>query len=120
MGPLRSRNTGKFAITGAWSVRLRSGGYHADHVHPRGWLSSACYIALPSGIGAGEGNPPDRAGWLRLGRPGIATDPPLPPDHFIKPEPGSLVLFPAYMWHGVEPFRSEEPRLSVAFDVLPA
>lgn len=118
--PLRSRNTGKFAISGAWSVRLRSGGYHADHVHPRGWISSACYIALPPGIGSGTGEPPDRAGWLRLGRPGIATDPPLPAEHFVKPVPGSLVLFPAYMWHGVEPFASGERRLSVAFDVVPA
>jgi uncharacterized protein (TIGR02466 family) len=119
-GPLRSRNTGKFAISGAWSVRLRSGGYHADHVHPRGWISSACYIALPAGIGRGEGEPPDRAGWLRLGRPGIVTDPPLSAEHFVKPEAGSLVLFPAYMWHGVEPFASDERRLSVAFDVVPA
>lgn len=119
-GPLRSRNTGKFAITGAWSVRLRSGGYHADHVHPRGWISSACYIALPPAIGAGAGPHPDRAGWLRLGRPGVATDPPLAADHFVRPAAGRLVLFPAYMWHGVEPFESGEPRLSVAFDVAPA
>jgi hypothetical protein len=38
----------------------------------------------------------------------------------VKPEPGLLVLFPAYMWHGVEPFTSGERRLSVAFDVVPA
>src|SRR5260221_2644294 len=44
-----------FAISGAWSVRLRSGGYHTDHVHPEGWISSAGYIRLPSGRGgAGE------------------------------------------------------------------
>ncbi len=104
-----------FAISGAWSVRLRSGGYHTDHVHPEGWISSACYIALPSGMaGASE-----HAGWLRLGKPGIATAPALEADHHVKPEPGLLVLFPAYMWHGVEPFESPEPRLSVAFDVVP-
>ena len=107
---------GGFAISGAWSVRLRSGGYHTDHVHPEGWVSSACYIALPSTLGRGS----DRAGWLRLGKPGIATAPALKPDHFVRPEAGLLVLFPAYMWHGVEPFESAEPRLSVAFDVVPA
>jgi len=37
-----------------------------------------------------------------------------------RPEPGLLAQFPAYIWHGVEPFVSEEPRLTVAFDVLPA
>jgi uncharacterized protein (TIGR02466 family) len=117
---LRAHNTGRFTISGAWSVRLRSGGYHVDHVHPDGWLSSACYIALPPSVGNGSGDQPDRAGWLRLGRPGISTTPALLADHFIKPEPGLLVLFPAYMWHGVEPFESEQPRLAVAFDIVPA
>lgn len=116
--PLRSRNTGDAAISGAWSVRLASGGHHADHVHPRGWLSSACYIALPPAIGTGERN--ERAGWLRFGQPPVTTKPRLTADHFVKPKSGLLVLFPAYLWHGVEPFESDLPRLSVAFDVVPA
>ncbi|MBA2412325.1 MAG: tetratricopeptide repeat protein [Burkholderiaceae bacterium] len=114
--PLRARNSGRTAISGAWSVRLRSGGHHADHVHPHGWLSSACYIALPPTIGDGTSA---REGWLRFGRPGVKTVPPLEADHFVKPRPGLLVLFPAYMWHGVEPFVSDQSRLSVAFDVVP-
>ena len=117
--PLRARNTMRFGLSGAWSVRLRSGGHHADHVHPHGWISSACYIKVPPTVGRGEGEQ-DRAGWLRLGRPGIRTAPPLEAAHFVRPEPGRLVLFPAYMWHGVEPFESDQPRLSVAFDVVPA
>ncbi len=35
-------------------------------------------------------------------------------------EVGVLVLFPSYMWHGVEPFESDRARLTVAFDALPA
>ncbi len=74
---------------------------------------------LPPSIGVGTTDN-DRAGWLRFGRPAIKTEPPLAADHFVKPEPGLLVLFPAYMWHGVEPFESDRARLSVAFDVVPA
>ncbi len=122
--PVRSRNTGGAAISGAWSVRLNSGGHHADHVHPKGWLSSACYIALPPSIGAGTEDAGtadnNRAGWLRFGRPPFRTEPPLAADYFVKPKPGLLVLFPAYMWHGVEPFENDQPRLTVAFDVVPA
>lgn len=114
---LRARNTGRAALTGAWSVRLRSGGHHADHVHPHGWISSACYVALPPCIGDGEAG---RAGWLRFGRPPVRTQPALDADHFVQPRRGMLVLFPAYMWHGVEPFESDQSRLSVAFDVIPA
>lgn len=116
-GPMRSRNRGTAIFTGAWSVRLRSGGYHTDHVHPLGWLSSACYIALPDAIGSGaEGH---RAGWLRFGQPAIPTRPALAAEHYVRPEPGLLALFPSYMWHGVEPFEDEKPRLAVAFDVVP-
>jgi len=114
--PFRSRNTGRFAQAGAWSVRLSSGGYHTDHVHQRGWLSSAFYVAVPP-VMQPEAT---RAGWLRLGRPGITTEPRLAPDFHVKPEPGKLVLFPSYMWHGVEPFESDRARLTVAFDALPA
>lgn len=118
--PFRTRNTGRMVVTGAWSVRLDSGGHHTDHVHSRGWLSSAFYVSVPSSISRSDAGYSQRAGWLRLGRPGIATKPPLAPDFYVKPQAGSLVLFPAYMWHGVERFESEEPRISVAFDALPA
>jgi tetratricopeptide (TPR) repeat protein len=113
--PLRVRNTGRWAFQGAWSVRLRPNGFHADHVHSHGWLSSACYLSLPQAV---EG--PDRQGWLKFGQPGVATDPPLGPEHFVKPEPGLLALFPSYMWHGTVPFGGGEPRLTIAFDLVPA
>ena len=113
--PLRRRNTGAYRIKGAWSVQLQPDGYHADHLHPDGWLSSACYITLPAAV-AGEG----REGWIKFGQPGIPTDPPLEPRHFIRPEPGLLALFPSYMWHGTVPFSGDETRLTIAFDVVPA
>ena len=113
---LRSRNTGRYAMEGVWSVRLRPGdGRHLDHVHQRGWLSSACYIALPPAVEA-----VGRQGWIKFGEPGTPTAPALGPEHFVKPEPGRLVLFPSYMWHGTVPFGGETPRLSVAFDLVPA
>jgi tetratricopeptide (TPR) repeat protein len=110
---LRARNTSKYRLNGIWSVRLNPKGYHVDHLHPMGWLSSACYIALPKAVEKG------REGWLKFGEPGVATAPKLDPEHFVKPEPGMLVLFPSYMWHGTAPFGGKEPRLTIAFDVAP-
>lgn len=111
---VRSRNTGAYGLNGAWSVRLRAGGHHTDHLHPHGWLSSACYIALPPAIERGH------EGWLRFGQPGVSTVPTMAAERFVKPEPGLLVLFPSYMWHGTVPFTGDQPRLTVAFDVVPA
>ncbi len=113
--PLRRRNTGDYAIQGAWSVRLRPEGYHVDHVHQQGWLSSACHIELPPVIDAG-GN----EGWLKFGEPGVRTQPVLAAEHVVKPEAGRLVLFPSYVWHGTVPFSGDRERLTVAFDVVPA
>ncbi len=111
--PLRVRNTGGYGYQGAWSVRLRPGGFHTDHIHPEGWLSSACYVALPPTEAA------SREAWIKFGEPGIPTRPALGPEHFVRPEPGLLVLFPSYMWHGTVPFRGDATRLSVAFDLVP-
>ncbi len=103
-----------FRIAGAWSVRLRPSGFHANHVHPRGWISSAFYVALPAAVG----DETSRAGWLKFGEPGPPTRPALPPEHFVKPEPGLLALFPSSLWHGTVPFGGDEARLSIAFDVV--
>lgn len=114
-GPLRARNSGRWRIQGAWSVWLRPGGFHADHVHSQGWLSSACYIEVPGRV-AGDG----KEGWLKFGEPGVPTAPALPYQHAIQPKPGTLALFPSYMWHGTIPFSGDEPRLTIAMDIVPA
>jgi len=112
--PLRARNTGRWKIDGIWSVWLRSNGFHHNHVHPTAWLSSACYIELPDQVDAGG-----QEGWIKFGEPNPVTSPSLSYEHAVKPEPGMLVLFPSYMWHGTIPFSCYEPRLTVAFDIVP-
>src|SRR4051794_29855470 len=97
-------------FAGAWSVRLSGGGYHANHVHPAGWISSALYIVLPPDLGQGD------AGFLTLGEPQAQLKLELGPTRIVEPKPGRLVLFPSWMWHGTRPFGAGE-RLTVAFDV---
>ncbi len=113
--PLRRRNHDRWRFNGSWSVRLRRSGFHANHVHPRGWISSACYIDLPDSMAETR----RRDGVLTFGEPGIATTPALHCEHMVRPEAGMLVLFPSYFWHGTVPFSGEQTRLTVAFDVVP-
>ncbi|MCW5581951.1 MAG: hypothetical protein KIS72_11480 [Luteimonas sp.] len=37
----------------------------------------------------------------------------------IRPEEGTMLLFPSYFYHRTLPFEDESPRISIAFDVLP-
>jgi len=113
--PLRRRNKGGWRFNGSWSVRLRTSGFHTNHVHPRGWISSACYIELPDSMVDKR----SQDGVLTFGEPSIATAPSLPAEHVIRPETGMLVLFPSYFWHGTVPFSGDQTRLTVAFDVVP-
>jgi len=111
---LRERRDRRVRFSGSWSVRLRSGGRHSNHVHPQGWISSALYVALPEKT-VGER---DDAGWLTLGQPDDKLHLNLEPWRKIEPKPAQLVLFPSWMWHGTIPF-TEGERLTVAFDVRP-
>ena len=112
--PILSRRGGRVRFSGSWSVRLTSGGCHANHIHPAGWFSSAFYVALPDAAAGG----PEPAGWLTLGEPQAELHLDLPPIRLVEPKPGRLVLFPSTMWHGTRPFSVGE-RLTVAFDVAP-
>jgi tetratricopeptide (TPR) repeat protein len=112
--PLLRHRADPLVIEGSWSVRLQASGFHVHHIHPRGILSSACYIALPDRLDEER-----REGWLELGAPPLELGLDLPPLAAIRPRPGHLALFPSYLFHGTRPFGAGE-RLTVAFDVVPA
>ncbi|MEI6485301.1 MAG: tetratricopeptide repeat protein [Sphingomonadales bacterium] len=112
--PFLGRLTGRVRLLGGWSVRLRGQGFHVNHVHPRGWLSSAFYVSLPPEVGV-DGD----AGKLTFGVPDQKLGLDLAPRRIITPVAGRLALFPSYAWHGTVPFQSETPRLTAAFDALP-
>ncbi len=113
--PLLSRNHGTAKLKGCWSVCLRQNGFHLNHVHPEGWLSSAYYAETPGEIDTTD----EHAGWLQFGEPRFNV-PGATAERFVKPEPGKLALFPSYMWHGTVPIKGTDPRITIAFDVITA
>ena len=114
--PLSMRNTGRYRIVDCWSIRLEAAGYHTDHVHPKGWISSAYYVSVPDSSSAVDtGN----EGSIRFGQPPFSTQPEISARKWIQPKPGMVVLFPSYLWHGTEPI-SIGGRVTAPFDVLPA
>lgn len=114
--PLLRRNTGQFRFSGSWSVRLVDGGYHVNHVHPQGWLSSVFYVSVPDDLGSSVEDP---AGWLKIGETSLGLGQREVIDRLVQPVAGELTLFPSYTWHGTVPFHSTVPRLTSPFDVVP-
>jgi len=100
-----------------WGTVLQRGGRQTPHIHPLGWMSGVYYAQIPEDMAVDS----TENGWLEFGPP--------PPKYAsiepgakraIKPETGKLVLFPSYFYHSTKPLRSDEDRVSLAFDVVPS
>jgi uncharacterized protein (TIGR02466 family) len=114
--PFVGRKGSAMEWSGSWSVRLRGGGFHTDHIHPKGWISGVYYIDMPDCLADEEAKP----GWIKFGEYSRPVGPALPWEKAVRPRPGLLVLFPSYMWHGTLPTSGDQQRLTVAFDIAPS
>lgn len=101
-----------------WSVVMETRGHQVAHIHPSGWLSGVYYADLPDIV---DQETTDHEGWIEFGEP--------PPDFpvtkaqhtkLFKPKLGRLFLFPSYCYHRTVPYSTDERRVSIAFDFLPA
>lgn len=114
--PFLRRRVPHIAMRGAWSVKLVSSGYHVNHIHHQGWISSAFYVFLPP-VMDDAAKP---AGSIGFGQPPVDLGLDLAPRRILHPRAGSLALFPSCMWHGTVPFTDDAFRLTVACDMVPA
>ncbi len=102
-----------------WFVRLLTGGHQGFHNHPYGWLSGCLYLQMPAAPNLQD---PSVDGAIEFGLRGAdyppLSDRPLPTLLHV-PKPGQLALFPSSLYHRTIPFRAEDERLCIAFDLLP-
>lgn len=113
--PFVGRKREGFSYAGSWSSRLHDSGFHANHIHPMGWISSAYYVAVPDVAADSDA----KQGWIKFGEPSFDAHLKEPVRRVVQPKPGRLVLFPSYMWHGTVPFQSAQARTTIAFDAVP-
>lgn len=114
--PFLRRRAAAWRYTDSWSSFLGDQGFHTNHVHPHGWISSAYYVQVPACCA----DPAQRQGWLQFGEPDFDIGLSDLVRMSVPPRQGQLVLFPSMFWHGTLAFRSAQRRLSIAFDVMPA
>ncbi|MDH3667590.1 MAG: TIGR02466 family protein [Paracoccaceae bacterium] len=109
----------------AWPNLNRFGDYHNLHNHPHSWLSGTYYVQMPGGT-AREGGRSDRdpnAISFFDPRPqanmlAIKGDPQVDPEHRLLPRPGEVLIWPAFLHHAVHVNLSQEPRISISFNVV--
>jgi len=102
-----------------WANINYKGGYNKPHVHPNTLFSGVYYIKTSPNCGKLACNDP---------RPGIQTVMPArikgtPPKHLwrevhLDPIEGRIIIFPAWLWHSVEPNESNDIRISVSFNFI--
>ena len=102
-----------------WANINYTGGYNRPHVHPNSLFSGVYYIKTPSNCGKIVITDP---------RPGAQLNMPTringePPRHLwrevhLDAKEGRIIMFPSWLWHGVEPNQSNDIRISVSFNFL--
>ncbi len=100
----------------AWANMHDTGGFNYAHTHREALLSGCYYLEVPPGGGAIVFKDP---------RPGTLHSRPLGKgvnswqNIVFRPAAGSLLLFPNWLEHAVEPNEAASPRFSIAFNAVP-
>lgn len=109
-----------------WANVNRRGDYHDPHNHPHAYLSGTYYVAVPE---APEILPQNR-GDLRPGAisfydprsaanmTAIRGDRQIEAEFTHRPNPGEILLWPAFLLHFVHPNLAEEKRISISFNAV--
>ncbi len=113
--PFLGRKSKHFRFSDSWSSRLSEQGFHTNHIHPQGWISSCYYVNLPGSVNTSD----DKQGWIKFGETNLKLGAREKIARYIQPQEGLLVLFPSYMFHGTVPFHSADERTTIAFDIVP-
>ena len=111
--------TMKPVLGNMWANINYPGNANRPHLHPNSLFSGVYWVKAP-----------EKSGNLMLyePRPGVHTTMPnrkevkLPPElwrevHY-QPKAGTIVMFPAWLWHEVKPNESNDTRISVSFNFL--
>ena len=100
-----------------WANVLKTGGYNLRHNHPNHVFSGVYYAD------AGDSDPKDELSGLfefMDPRPFVEMVPapgaPFGRSFPITPVTGSMLLFPAWLYHHVLPYNGIRPRVSIAFN----
>lgn len=106
-----------FALTGCWANVNAPGAAHRAHAHPNNYLSGAYYVRTRAG--ADTVNFHDPRPQAAVIRPPVRELTAENADQVVVTvADGTLLLFPAWLQHSVDPNRSGRIRISVSFNIM--
>lgn len=107
-----------------WANVNRLGDYHDPHNHPHAYLSGTYYVRVPSSRATPRNRADLRPGCITFYDPRVTNmtalrdDPQCAPEFTVAPAAGMILLWPAFLMHFVHPNLSEEPRVSISFNLM--
>jgi uncharacterized protein (TIGR02466 family) len=106
-----------FEITACWATVLGAGAAHRLHSHPNNYLSGAYYVRTHQGADTiNFHDPRPQAGVIRP--PVVELTRENTDQVVVRVTNGTLLLFPSYLEHSVDPTDSGEERVSVSFNIM--
>jgi len=107
-----------------WPNINHTGDYHAPHMHGWCYMSGTYYLELPpADPGGDDGEIPSGAINFADPRPGmnivcVDGDPYSQPQFSMRPEIGTMLLWPSALMHNVYPNLASENRITISFNVV--
>jgi uncharacterized protein (TIGR02466 family) len=106
-----------FRITGCWANVNAPGAGHRVHSHPNNYLSGVYYVRTHEGADSISFlDPRPQTGIVRPPVTELTAD--NTEQVVLKVKNGMLLMFPAWLQHGVDPNRSDRLRVSLGFNVM--
>jgi uncharacterized protein (TIGR02466 family) len=106
-----------FEITACWASISTPGTRHGMHTHPNNFLSGVYYLQTQPG--ADTINFHDPRVQTSIIRPPVTELTAQNTDQVVvRVRNGTLLVFPSYLQHSVDPNRSEKERISLSFNIM--
>jgi len=107
---------GRLRLDSLWVNLLKPGAAHTGHIHPHSVLSGTVYVAVPPGAGALKLEDPRLP--LTMAAPPRRADAPetLRPFVYLRPEPGTVLMWESWLRHEVPAGQAKAERISVSFN----
>ncbi len=106
-----------FRITGCWANVSAPGAAHRIHHHPNNYLSGVYYVRTHARADTiNFHDPRPQTGVMRPPTTGLIAE--NADQVVVKVKDGTLLMFPAWLDHSVDPNQSDKTRISVSFNIM--